>query len=354
MNGRRRILVYRVGSIGDTVVAMPALRVVSEAFPEAERWGLTNFVNNSKAASMAAVLEGTALLHGYIEYPLQTRDPRVLMRLRAQIRSFRPDVLIYLAAPRGQAKAVRDAAFFKTCGIHRLVGVPLTMDRQLPLRLADGTYEHEAVRLVRSLGSLARSRTVCADDFDLSLSPLEHARARSSLRMLGSARPILAVSIGAKVDVKDWGDANWSSLLARLSSELSGWLLVMIGATDERERSGVLASSWLGPSRNLCGELSVRESAAVLESASLFIGHDSGPMHMAAAVGTPCIAIFSSRNRRGHWFPFGNQHRVLYTSLPCQACGLSVCVELQKRCIMSISVNAVHDAVVDLLRQLHL
>ena len=75
------------------------------------------------------------------------------------------------------------------------------------------------------------------------------------------------------------------------------------GAAVERERTDHLLSHWPGKRVNLCGELSVRESAAVLRSARVFIGHDSGPMHLAAAVGIPCAAIFSARNPPGRWFP---------------------------------------------------
>ena len=92
---------------------------------------------------------------------------------------------------------------------------------------------------------------------------------------------------------------------------------------------------------NLCGETSARVSAAVLERARLFVGHDSGPMHLAAAVGTPCVAVFSSRHLPGVWFPWGSRNRVIYTDVPCRGCNLDVCVRYAKKCIASISVDEV-------------
>jgi hypothetical protein len=62
---------------------------------------------------------------------------------------------------------------------------------------------------------------------------------------------------------------------------------------------------------NLCG-LKVRENAALIEAAALFIGHDSGPMHMAAAVGTPLVAVFSRLWVRGIWYPMSPRAVVLY------------------------------------------
>ena len=74
-------------------------------------------------------------------------------------------------------------------------------------------------------------------------------------------------------------------------------------------------------------------------------GHDSGPTHLAAAVDTPCVAIFSSRNYLGEWFPQGTGHRVLYHPIECQGCKLDVCIERQKACINSITVDEVFAAV---------
>src|SRR2546427_697419 len=65
----------------------------------------------------------------------------------------------------------------------------------------------------------------------------------------------------------------------------------MIGAADERARSEALLSHWLGSGANLCGQSSVRESAAVLTHARVYLGHDSGPMHLAAAVGNRVLSF---------------------------------------------------------------
>src|SRR2546422_11247102 len=86
----RRILIYRLGSLGDTVVALPALRLVARAFEDAERWVLTNFNVSHKAAPMASVLEGTGLVHGYLEYPPGLRRLSGVVQLRADIRRFHP------------------------------------------------------------------------------------------------------------------------------------------------------------------------------------------------------------------------------------------------------------------------
>ncbi|MCK9187958.1 glycosyltransferase family 9 protein [Acidithiobacillus sp.] len=342
------ILIYRLGSLGDTIVALPALRLIERAFPHAQRWMLTNFSVNAKAAPMAQILDGTGLVHNYLEYPVGLRNLRGILHLRQSIRKLRPIALVYLAEPRGLIKALRDAAFFRTCGIQRLIGVPYTQRFQRPLRVDGQHYEYEGARLLRCLHTLGNFR-VNEDTFQLELSNSEHEKSLMVFSSQNIGTHALAVSIGTKFNVNDWGDENWKALLAFLSRRLPNWTLLTLGANDERIRSAELMTYWRGPSINLCGQLSVRESATVLQKSRFFIGHDSGPMHLAAAVGTPCVAIFSSRNLPGIWFPFGKQHRVLYQPMPCQGCNLEVCEKYDKACIKSIRVRDVMDAVAGIL-----
>jgi heptosyltransferase-3 len=123
----------------------------------------------------------------------------------------------------------------------------------------------------------------------------------------------------------------------------------MTGAAVDAGPSEAVAAGWRegaakvrgGVVINLCGVLSPRESAAVFAQADVFLGHDSGPMHLAAAVQTPCVAIFSGRGKPRVWFPYGSRHRVLYHRVDCWGCHLNTCTVEQKKCIYSITVDEV-------------
>src|SRR5882757_2146589 len=82
----KRVLIYRLGSLGDTLVALPAFHLIARAFPDAERRLLTNFPVNAKAPPAAAILENTNLIHGYFRYAAGTRSPRELLTLWWQLR----------------------------------------------------------------------------------------------------------------------------------------------------------------------------------------------------------------------------------------------------------------------------
>ena len=338
----KRVLIYRLGSLGDTIVALPVLHLIARTFPHAVRYALTNLISNSKASHMSAIVGNSGLIQDYISYPPGLRNIRQLLKLRAQIKSVRPDVLVYLAAARGQIKAFRDALFFRSCGISRLIGFPYTKELQNDKWLPDKQcYEHEAARLARSVSSLGDAQLDDTGSWDLHLTDLEKLRALEKLSHIGVGVRIIAVSVGAKVDVKNWGMNNWQVLIERLFRDYNGAALIFVGAKSEFGDSEKIGLFWSGQKVNLCGALTPRESAAALENASIFIGHDSGPMHLAASVGTPCVAIFSARNKPGVWFPYGSSHRVIYHKTDCYGCGLEICELEKKKCITSIGAKEV-------------
>ncbi len=349
-NQPQRVLIYRLGSLGDTLVAMPALRLVERAFPGAERRLLTNDPVHSKAPPAAAILEFTGLVSGYFRYSVGTRSPRELARLWWQLRRWRPEVLVYLGAPRGVRSARRDAAFFRMCGIRRQIGVPVTESMQQNRWVEEdgGFWEPEGERLVRNLAALGSIDLRSPAAWDLGLTAAEHARAAEVTAPAGK-RPLLAVSVGTKVQAKDWGATNWRALLGELARDMPEHALALCGAAEESAASEAAAELWrdrsTAPVLNLCGRLTPRESAAVFARAQLFLGHDSGPMHLAAAVQTPCVAVFAARNKPRVWFPYGRQHRVVYHQVSCWGCGLETCLFEQKRCLTSISVGEVVAAV---------
>jgi hypothetical protein len=358
----RRVLVYRLGSLGDMLVALPALHLVARAFPEAERRMLTNVPVSSKAPAAAAILEGSGLVQGYMRYAVGTRSARELLGVWWTIMRFRPQVLVYLAAARGVKAAQRDEAFFRLCGVRRIVGVPLTEGMQRNYfgaatggkdhAMGDGHLEPEAARLVRCIGQLGAAGDIAdpgrlndSASWDLHLSAEER---ESAARVMGAEAlgvESIAVSVGTKVQAKDWGRENWRELLGKIAAEFPGRALLLLGAAEESDAGEFAAEGWRtnggGVVVNLCGVLTPRESAAAIARARLFVGHDSGPMHLAAAVGTPVVAIFAARNIPRQWFPFGKQNRVVYHRVECWGCGLETCIEQQKKCLMSITVDEV-------------
>ena len=346
----RKVLIYRLGSLGDTVVALPCFHRIARAFPNAERRLLSNFPVHAKAPASAAVLDGSGLVHGYMRYTVGTRNIGELLRLMWNIRRFRPDVLVYVMPIRWQHRERRDALFFRLCGIPRIVGVPVGDAAENRYDPATGMWEREASRLSRCIHPLGDTDYSDLRNWDMLLTDAETRKADTLLGQLEN-RAIIACGPGTKMQAKDWGQEKWRELLERLGAEFPNHALVLIGAGEDRQVSEYASSGWRGPKVNFCGELTPRESAAVIRHAKLFLGPDSGPMHLAAAYDVPCAIPFASVDHRGRWFPIGEGHQPIYHDVPCSNCRLQVCIEQEKKCINSISVDEMFRAALRAIRR---
>jgi heptosyltransferase III len=306
------VIIYRIGSLGDTIVSLPCFHKIAQSFPDAQRIVLTNFPVSKKAAPLEAILGDSGLIHRAIEYPIGARSPLRLWQLAREIRSLKASTLVYLMPQRGRFRLFRDRLFFRLCGLSRLVGYPKDPDlytlRKDP---ATGFCERECERLARTLRELGPIDLNLRECWDLKLTDREMAAGKAIIDSFGSV-PFIALNMGGKLLIKDWGEERWSALLAALAKNYSAYGLLVVGGVEESTRAAQAAKNWPNFVVNTCGTLSPRESAAVLRGASIFVGHDSGPLHLAAASNVRCVGLFGNYNWPRKWHPYGAQHRIIH------------------------------------------
>ena len=331
------ILIFRIGSLGDTLVALPSFHLLREQFQGSYITLLTNSPGDGgvKVAPSYQILIGSGLIDNYIEYPPGQFNIKSYLSLINTIRRLNPVETIYLMPRRTVIQRMRDAFFFLSSGVWKIRGLMPSINPNLHRKLdGNSMYESEASRLMRTAGF--NTSLLSQSLFSLMLQQDERDIAQKALDKVNAKQHLIALSVGTKVPAKDWGSDRWIELLKELSSNLGQYALIFLGSSDEYERCQSLSVTWPGEVVNLCGQLSPRQSAAVLEHASVFVGHDSGPMHLASSVGIPCVAIFAARNKPGVWFPYGNEENVFYNNVPCSNCRLDDCVENRMICIKSI------------------
>ena len=307
----RRVLIYRLGSLGDTLVALPALRLVARAFPAAERIVLTAEAP-ANGVSMADVLSGYGLVHRFVEYRAGERSPRALWRLVRAVQAVRADALIYLTEPRGALAVWRDVAFFQLCGISRMIGAPLRRDlRQLRRRPGGELWEPEAARLARCLAVLGDAHLERWESWAPILAPDDHAAAGRALEGWPGAGAFIAAAVGIRSPAKDWGEDKWAALIDGLAAAWPGLGLMLLGGPLDRGRIDRLAARAPMPVLARCGgDLGV--NMALLSRARLLVATDGGPMHAAAGLEVPTVTLFSHTIRPGAWFPAGERHTVFW------------------------------------------
>jgi lipopolysaccharide heptosyltransferase III len=306
------LVIFRTGSIGDTVVALPCFHAIARAFPLHRKVVLTNAVASRRASSVEAVLEGTGYIDQALYFSLGHGKLSYSLALVSQLRRLQADALVSLGARSSGLQIYRDVLFFRAAGIRRILGAPLGIGaRECRIDPRTHELEPEAERLARIL-SADIPVDLSPESWDLRLTAAEQAVAAEKLAGLIGWRPLVALSPGAKIPAKDWGTDRWADLIGLLQVRIPTVTLVFIGAPDERPLAERLAHSWNGTKVNLCGTLTPRESAAVLARCNMLVCHDSGPMHLAASQGVRCVALFGNFNRPRQWFPYGPDHLVIH------------------------------------------
>ena len=141
---------------------------------------------------------------------------------------------------------------------------------------------------------------------------------------------LVAIAPGAKRSTNRWPLDRFAQVGRHLVSE--GFRVLIMGGAADAEDCGLVAAA-IGPGAlNLAGQLSLLQSCELLKRCQLLICNDSGVQHLAAAVGTRCLSIFSFWQPRGQWWPYGSQHTVLYKWVECHTCLLDRC-PYDNRCI---------------------
>ncbi|MEK6237633.1 MAG: glycosyltransferase family 9 protein, partial [Planctomycetales bacterium] len=190
------------------------------------------------------------------------------------------------------------------------------------------------------------------EDFAPRFTPPDRARRRVAERLaqaLASGRPLVAAHVGAGIPARRWPIKHWRETLRTIIDETDA-LIVTPGVASER---GVLDRVARGlPSDrvlNWAGECDVCELAALLERADAFVGADSGPAHLASAVGTPSVVLFSGTNRPEQWRPRGADVRVLREPVSCSPCHCSACPLDEHLCMTRLQPSRVLDALLGVL-----
>ena len=338
---KRTVLVYRIGQLGDTLISLPAIAEIQRRHPIDRLILLTeHYPENLKNVSSWEVLSHTGWFDEVVYYkPAQTAWQTVLtsVRLIMRLRRIKPDVIYDLAPERSPAQIRRDRAFFThMVGVQEYFGgIPLPKhgkDRNglLP------RIEPEWKRLLGIVG-------VANEPVSFRLAIPEMARSTVAdyfaKHGIESNLPLIAIGPGSKMPSKLWPLDRYRELGRQLLKANAEFRLIVLGDDEDARLGELLCRDWGTRAYNCAGIFSVYESAAALECCKGYVGNDTGTMHLAAMVGTPCVALFSARDYPGQWEPYGPGHIVLRHEIACAGCMLNVCKVRNNECLKRISVD---------------
>jgi heptosyltransferase-3 len=283
-----RILVIRGGAIGDFILTLPAIKLLREAFPAAhlEIVGYRHIVALAEERGYADATRS-------IEYgPMAgffARGGTLAPEMQEYFASFQ-QIVSYLFDPDGIFEAN-----VRRSGVKNFLNAFVRIDDSL----------HAAVQLARPLEGLA----LYLDDPAATVHPHPGDRAFAAEFLRGESKAPVAIHPGSGSPRKNWAAAAWAEIGERVLAATPGRRIVLIGGEADRAGLQALHAAWGGRAL-VAQDLPLPHLAAVLEKCALFLGHDSGISHLAAATGTRCVLLFGPTDP-AVWAPVNSQAGVV-------------------------------------------
>jgi lipopolysaccharide heptosyltransferase II len=349
-----RILLIRPDHLGDALLATPTGLALRDAFPEAR---IDWLVGPWAAEVIRRAPHADAILT--CEFPGFTRRAKqspwqpylALAREARRLRARGYDLALILRADHWWGALLSIAA-----GVPCRLGYGVDecrpfLTHQLPVDSTTQSVD-QGLALARLAGRILGSGNEVREfepRFDIR--PDERAWARHALEWAENARqgPIVAIHPGSGAVVKNWLPERWNELVAALEKR-SGARVVLTGSEAETGLLRQITDRLDTQPLVLSGKTTLGKLAAVFEASSLVVGGDSGPLHLAAAVGTPTVRLYGPTDP-ALFGPRGDRaaHHVVRASLPCQPCGNIVAppcgATATPACLRVLSVAHVADGV---------
>lgn len=337
-----RIGVFRALMLGDLLCAVPSLRALRAAFPQAE----ITLVGLRWARSLAQRL---GYVDHFVEFPGYPGLPEVpcetaaLPDFLAQVQAQRFDLALQLHGSGGVVNPLvgtfgaRQTAGFFTPEVWRPEGLNA---HYIPWP-AQG---HEIERLLALTDALELPRQGTHLEFPL------RDEDREALAALWpdarSERPYVCVHAGAQLASRRWPLERFAEVADRLVEQ--GRTVVLTGALPEMELVQALLGRMRHEAVNLVGRTSLWTLGALIEGAERVVSNDTGVSHIAAALGRPSVVISCGADV-ARWAPLDHElHRVLWAPMACRPCSQVVC-PTGHECALAVEVRNVDEALDELL-----
>jgi heptosyltransferase III len=326
----RNILVIKLRYLGDVLLATPTLRALKAAYPMAR---LTALVNRGTDEILAANPDVDDII------PLERGTIIEQWRFAMAVRRRRFDMVVDLTDG--------DRAAFLT----RISGAPVRIGFNAEQRWTGRCYttvvhgDAAAHRIERDLAALRPLNLSVTDTIPrLWLTREDESRAEEVIAKLPlrADQPMVVIQPGARYWFKAWPSERFAELADRLTERFRCQILVG-GSQEEVELTQLVVKQAKSQLTTIAGLINIRTLAAVIKRSALFIGNDSGVMHIATAVGTPIVALFGPSNPT-EWGPRGGPAEVIYKGLDCRVCFHPTCQRGEQNCMKLITVDEVMSA----------
>ncbi len=343
----RKLLLVRLDNLGDVLLATPAIHALRASLPGARLTLLTS-VTGAQVNRLVPDLDDVIAYQA----PWMDPDRRLAMdpsreaSMIARLRRHGFDAAIIFTS---YHESSLPAAY-----LCYLSGIPLRHAASVdgPGSLLTSRHRHPdrpMHEVERGLDLVGGLDVPPAGD-DLILRPMDDDRQlmREFAKTLrGDGRPIIALHVGSTCPSRTYPADRFVEVARALRSAL-GAELIWTGSRSERELIDRIQRQLTDPGVNVAGHTSLSQLAALLAECDVAITGNTGPMHVAAAVKTPVVALFALTNPPHEWRPWGVPYRLLNRDVPCAICYTRECPNDQ-RCLRQVPISEVTEAAAELI-----
>lgn len=345
------ILIFHIGHLGDTLMIVPSLRALRAHYPHASFTLLSDRILGNGYVLGASLFEGMDFFDQVITFPKirgplkKAVNPVFWLQTGWRLRRRKFDAVAYLVpSMRRPGQIERDKRMFRLAGIRNFLGFSGFEASIQKAANPNEPWQHEADAILHRL-ALDGVEVPWQGQADMRLEVTKKEKENVDVFFAGrdmqhGGRIMIGFGPGSKMQAKKWPPERFIKVGKKLIASHDVWPVIFGGAED-RAIGDELVLAW-GRGYNAAGALGLREAAEGLSRCILYIGNDTGTMHLAAAVSTPCVAIFSARDLKDKWNPYGKGHVVLRKNMDCAGCELEFCEH--KTCLMQIEAAEVIQA----------
>ncbi|MDO8446305.1 MAG: lipopolysaccharide heptosyltransferase II [Deltaproteobacteria bacterium] len=337
-----KFLIIRLGSMGDVVLTTPVIKVLKDRYPDAE----LDFLVKKEYSNLLAANPNIRKIipfnskgehrgvRGLLNAASELREERYthVIDLHGNLRSRMISALLRGSKTlRYDKQALKRRMLLLGLKVHTIHTVDAYLEALEPLFVGAGLKPAPTPILYLSKADKAKAEVFLVEN-DLS-----------------NASVIIGLAPGAKWRTKMWPEENFIEVGRRLVKELGAKILVF-GGPDEAELC-IKVAEGIGKGTCVAGKVGLRDAAALISRCKAFVSNDSGPMHIATAVGTPVVAIFGPTIRGFGFSPLGKS-AIVEKEMKCRPCSLhggDKCPNGHFECMKGIPVDEVFERVRELL-----
>jgi lipopolysaccharide heptosyltransferase II len=341
-----RILLLRLERIGDLLMALPAIADVRALAPGAVIDLVVGSWNSDLAGAISGVSSVKVLDAAWLAREKQGLGPAAMLRAARAWRPERYDLAINFEPDIRSNLLLAASGSGWTAGYRNGGGAPL-IDLALDYDVRAHTTDNARRLVASAFGRVPRPR------LERTLSIPSSVRAAAATRLGGASGPLVGVHVSGGRAIKQWDPERFAEVALRLTAATAA-TIVLTGSDGDRVLVDRVAAA-LPRDRvlDVAGSLDLLNVAAIIERLDLLVTGDTGPMHLAAAVGTPIVAVFGPSDP-SRYAPRGPRDIVVRVDLPCSPCNRirlppARCVGHTPDCLASVDADSVFAAAMSIL-----